>query len=279
MKRISGVDYAYQWYRPYQATQPTIVFLHGFTGTSNSFQSVFSQVEKVNLLAIDLLGHGHTASHVHPFRYELPQMVADLAELVKQLGIEQYFLYGYSMGARVALAWTVSFPQNVVGLVMESGSPGLEDPQERQQRCRRDQRLAIRLLQQPLSDFVDYWQDLPLFASQKLLPWKIQEQVRQTRLSQNPFGLAMSLCYSGTGKQPSYWQNLAEIRCPFLAITGEWDDKFRQIAQKMQSYQSGVVIATVPKTGHCVHLEQPYQIAKIVDDWLSSATKATRGIK
>ena len=85
------------------------------------------------------------------------------------------------MGARTALAWTVAFPDKIAGLIMESGSPGLESESARSLRRRNDQRLAIRLIQQPLVDFVDYWQELPLFASQKRLPKEIQQQVRATR--------------------------------------------------------------------------------------------------
>ena len=50
-------------------------------------------------------------------------------------------------------------------------------------------------------------------------------------MSQQAFGLAMSLYYSGTGTQPSFWQNLADIQCPFLVLTGEWDEKFFLIAK------------------------------------------------
>lgn len=267
--KINRVDYSYQWYRPYVAELPTVVALHGFTGTSDSFHRAFATTA-FNVLAIDLLGHGGTASHVHPLRYELPQMVADLAEILNRLSIPRYYLYGYSMGARTALAWRVAFPEKVAGLIMESGSPGLESESARQLRRRNDRRLALRLLQGPLVDFVDYWQELPLFASQKRLPKEIQQQVRQTRLSQQAFGLAMSLSYSGTGKQPSYWQNLADIDCPFLALTGEWDEKFFRIAQEMQQKQPALKIISVPKAGHCVHLERPDIVAAEVDTWLTA---------
>lgn len=267
---VNGVNYLYQWYRPYLADLPTLVVLHGFTGTSDSFRPVFAQETSFNVLAIDLLGHGGSASHVHPLRYEMIQMVTDLAELVDRLTVDRYYLYGYSMGARTALAWTVAFPDKIAGLIMESGSPGLESESARSLRRRNDQRLAIRLIQQPLVDFVDYWQELPLFASQKRLPKEIQQQVRATRLSQQAFGLAMSLYYSGTGTQPSFWQNLADIQCPFLVLTGEWDEKFFLIAKKMQQQQPALTILSVSKAGHCVHLECPDVVANEVHAWLTA---------
>lgn len=61
---VNGVNYLYQWYRPYLADLPTLVVLHGFTGTSDSFRPVFAQETSFNVLAIDLLGHGLSLIHI-----------------------------------------------------------------------------------------------------------------------------------------------------------------------------------------------------------------------
>ena len=53
---------------------------------------------------------------VHPMRYELPLLVENLAHLLAKLGIERYGLYGYSMGARIALVWAVMEPTAVTHL-------------------------------------------------------------------------------------------------------------------------------------------------------------------
>ena len=89
-------------------------------------------------------------------------------------------------------------------------------------------------------------------------------------MSQQAFGLAMSLYYSGTGTQLSFWQNLADIQCPFLVLTGEWDEKFFLIAKKMQQQQPALTILSVSKAGHCVHLECPDVVANEVHAWLTA---------
>ncbi|EAC9858656.1 2-succinyl-6-hydroxy-2,4-cyclohexadiene-1-carboxylate synthase, partial [Listeria monocytogenes] len=54
---INGVSFFYQWLQPYRPSLPTLVALHGFTGSSESFRPVFAEVGSYNVLAIDLIGH------------------------------------------------------------------------------------------------------------------------------------------------------------------------------------------------------------------------------
>ncbi len=214
------VNYFYQWFTPYQAQRPTIICLHGFTGTLNTFQSLTFSAD-YNYLGIDLIGHGNSSVFVHPDEYRMEKVVDALQSLVQQLGIPTYYLLGYSMGGRVALAWGLQ-DTNVQGIILESASPGLASQEERNERIASDNRLARRLLTESLREFIDFWQELPLFASQKQLPASIQATIRTERMSQQAYGLAMSLYMMGTGQQPSYWQHLETVT-PIFLITGKWD--------------------------------------------------------
>ena len=274
-QQIRGIHYAYRWQHPYNAQLPTVVALHGFTGSSETFIPMFGQAQNYNILMVDLIGHGQSTVYAHPLRYEVPQLVADLAALLTALAVPTYILYGYSMGARVALAWTVLYPDAVAGLIMESGSPGLATTAERTVRFKQDRRLAIKLMQEPLTAFVDYWQTLPLFASQKALSDDQQKVVRQGRLQQSAFGLAMSLAYGGTGKQPSYWDALATIHCPILYLAGEKDKKFQEIGLKMKDKQPHLTYQLIPEAGHCIHLEQPVVLLQHINQWVSQIESTT----
>lgn len=75
------------------------------------------------------------------------------------------------MGARTALGFALHYPQKVQHLLLESGSPGLATAAERQARICQDHRLAEHLLEEPLVDFIDFWQELPLFQTQKPCLW------------------------------------------------------------------------------------------------------------
>ncbi|KAJ86762.1 2-succinyl-6-hydroxy-2,4-cyclohexadiene-1-carboxylate synthase [Enterococcus faecalis] len=255
---IRGMQYHYQWLTPFDAKRTTVVCLHGFTGTLATFAAVFPSQTPYNVLGIDSPGHGATASLVAPERYTMKQVCHDIAELTESLNLPCFCLLGYSMGARTALGFALHYPQKVQHLLLESGSPGLATAAERQARICQDHRLAERLLEEPLVDFIDFWQELPLFQTQKALSVAQQMAIRQERLSQSAFGLASSLWYMGTGAQESYWERLAELQpIPTDLLVGGEDQKFIGIAKKMQARQPLLRLTIFPEAGHCIHLEQP----------------------
>ncbi|MBF8808059.1 MAG: 2-succinyl-6-hydroxy-2,4-cyclohexadiene-1-carboxylate synthase [Enterococcus lacertideformus] len=267
---MNSVVYAYhfiQWGNP---QRPTLICLHGFTGTSNSF--TFSNKER-NILAIDLIGHGKSDVFVHSYRYTLTSLVTDLSQLVYQLGIDDFYLLGYSMGARTALAWLIEQPRGIRGVIMEGGTPGIESPNERKERQKIDNHLAQKLLTAPLTHFVDYWESLPLFDSQKKLTQSMKKKIRLERLSQQSFGLALSLMYMGTGQQKNYWPFLGNIQVPLLYMVGEYDLKFQVIGAKIVKQNNLFSYLEVPKSGHCIHLEQPEIAESFVCDWMREVEK------
>ncbi|MBW9235280.1 alpha/beta fold hydrolase, partial [Leptospira santarosai] len=117
-------------------------------------------------------------------------------------------LVGYSMGGRVALAYALTYPEYVRKLVLESASPGIDIEADRLARIAADNQLAMRLESEGLSSFIDFWQDIPLFQSQKKLDEIKLQSIREERMQQTAAGLGNSLKGMGTGRQPSYWSRL-----------------------------------------------------------------------
>ncbi|OTN88791.1 2-succinyl-6-hydroxy-2,4-cyclohexadiene-1-carboxylate synthase [Enterococcus sp. 7E2_DIV0204] len=270
---INGVNYYYEWFSEYKAKRPTVVCFHGFTGTSQTFAPVFLKERELNILAIDLIGHGKTDCYVHPYRYQMDCLCQDIAILTEQLGIFKFSLLGYSMGARAALGFAYLFPQKIQQLILESGSPGLKGKTERILRKYSDEHLAGFIMSHSIEAFVEKWEKLPLFASQKKLSIQVQEAVRQERLAQRNFGLACSLWFMGTGVQPDFWPELDKLKVPTLLIVGELDHKFQQIASKMKERQPAFLIEIVSNTGHCIHLEKPQTFEKIVISFVTSSSE------
>lgn len=262
---VNGIAYAYSKLNKWIPNRPVLVCLHGFTGTMATF--TFS-TSSFNLLGIDLIGHGKTDVFVHPYRYQLTSLVADLAQLVKKLQIRSFYLLGYSMGARAALAWAIEQPEGILGVVLESGTPGIEEASLKRQRQKKDSRLAQNIMTMPLSHFVEYWTALPLFESQKCLPLSVRKKIEKEKMRQNRFGLAMSLWYMGTGKQKNYWPLLPSLQVPILFIAGEYDWKFREIGRKFVTRNDRFEFVIVQKSGHCIHIEQPSLFESVMCDWL-----------
>ena len=110
-----------------------VVWLHGFTGSSSTWEEVISYLpSSVEMLTIDLIGHGQTDKPSDPACYFVEEQIEDLHTLFQQLEWTHFTLVGYSMGGRLALAYAAKYPVDT--LILESSSPGLADKEERQKR-------------------------------------------------------------------------------------------------------------------------------------------------
>lgn len=255
------------WYEIKGGGEP-IVFLHGFTGTADTWSSVVNEwTMKFKVITVDLPGHGKTETNT-PRTMEL--FCEDLTNLFDHLDLGYVHLAGYSMGGRSALSFAMLYPELVMSLLLESASPGLEDVKEREERKRNDEKLAQRIERNGLESFVDFWEDIPLFQTQKRLPTAIQEKIRNERLSQSEAGLSQSLCFMGTGSQPSWWSRLSQLSKPVCLVAGAHDSKFLQLNKCMKDCIPSSDLVIVENAGHAIHVEQPKIFGKIVTEFINS---------
>ena len=265
-KLYHTIGQATYWYEVDGEGTP-IVMLHGFTGSTKTWQHVKSAFGSgYQIIAIDLPGHGKTqASHVRT----MEMCCTDLHALFQFLGLEKIHLVGYSMGGRTALSYALNYPAMIQSLILESASPGIADESERRLRMEADEKLAERIERDGVQAFVDYWQDIPLFVSQKSLPSKVQEDIRRERLSQTTEGLAQSLRAMGTGAQEPWWSHLESFECPVKLIVGELDPKFIAMNKKMQKHLKSSKMNICDNAGHAVHVEKPEIFGKLVRKFIT----------
>lgn len=111
-----------------------LVLLHGaFSAIGTSFGKLLPFLAKTRqVIAVELQAHGRTADIDRPLTLE--GMAKDVAAALKQLGIERADIFGYSMGAGVALHLAIRHPNVLRKLVLASVTynmsgihPGLMD--------------------------------------------------------------------------------------------------------------------------------------------------------
>ncbi len=238
---------------------PTLVLLHGFTGSAASWGKHLDTFahQGFRVIALDMLGHGQSDAPLDPQRYTIEWCKADILAVMDALEVQkgEAILLGYSMGGRIALY--TAFSGFFRALILESASPGLADPIERAQRKSSDEQLASNIERDGIEAFVTYWEQLPLFASQQHLPYVQRQELHEQRIHNKPVGLANSLRGVGTGVQPALYERLTTLTIPVLLLAGILDSKFRAIAQQMARALPTVQVHIVPNAGHTVHIEQP----------------------
>lgn len=109
---------ALEWGEP--GGQPLLA-LHGWLDNAASFELLAPHLKGFHIVALDLAGHGRS-DHLSPDSwYSLWGHLADVSEVVRQLGWKRFALLGHSMGAGIACWYAGTFPKQINRLGLLDG--------------------------------------------------------------------------------------------------------------------------------------------------------------
>ncbi|MGG0150649.1 2-succinyl-6-hydroxy-2,4-cyclohexadiene-1-carboxylate synthase [Bacillus mycoides] len=264
---LQGVSYEYE----VAGSGEPLLLLHGFTGSMETWGSFIpSWSEQFQVILVDIIGHGKTESPEDVTHYDIQNVALQMKELLDHLHIENAHILGYSMGGRLAITMACLYPEYVRSLLLENCTAGLESAKERKERKEKDERLADKIEQEGIRSFVSMWENIPLFETQKRLAQNVKEAVRKERLANNPKGLANSLRGMGTGAQPSWWNELQNLKIPVLLLNGESDEKFFRLLKNIEKCIPHAKFVKIDGAGHAIHVEQPEKFDTIVKGFLKT---------
>lgn len=283
---------------------PPVVLLHGFMQSSTSWDGIArSLTNRFCVYALDFMGHGLTEKSKKPARYTYEDMAASVDYFLRKVvcahekhahtrqaltsrprtkspNAKRAHVIGYSMGGRIALRLLQTSSDVLASVVLESCNLGCATETERTEAAQRNQGWVDRIQHDGMEAFVNYWETLPMFATQKELGW--DKLLHVSRAANNP--TSMVLCLQGSGKQamPLTEVTLEAVRTqrqnglPMLYIYGDKDAKSAAVAATLEA--EGVLVSVIP-AGHNVHLEAPMLYLKEVVHFLANTEAETSGIE
>jgi 2-succinyl-6-hydroxy-2,4-cyclohexadiene-1-carboxylate synthase len=247
----------------------TVVFLHGFSGSSNDWKQIIKMLPvKFQCVAIDLIGHGKSSSPEDINSFNNDAIVAQINSVLNKLKLVNVILVGYSMGGRAALSYALKNTGRVKGLVLESTTPGIIEETLRKERRDNDEKIAGLIANDGIEKFVDYWMNLSIFETQKKLPVEKLKKVRLKKLNNNKTGLINSIRGFGQGVMPQAWEELVKIDFEVLLITGEKDLKYTDINSQMLAKIKHAEHKIITAAGHNIHLEKPEVFVSLLKDFI-----------
>jgi pimeloyl-ACP methyl ester carboxylesterase len=133
-----GLTLAYDDIQPAGGHERTIVLVHGYASNKlegwrrTGWYAAFER-RRMRCVALDQRGHGESAKPHDPALYARALMAGDVVALLDHLDLGRVDLFGYSMGARTALAAALSAPDRFSNLILGGVGGGLldEGPSER----------------------------------------------------------------------------------------------------------------------------------------------------
>ena len=97
----------------YSVTEGNIpfVFLHGLGGSTLQIEKLYEPIDDVSLILLNQQGHGNSEYDYSSLSFDI--LADDVADLLDHLNIGQVYIAGISMGAAVALNFTLRYPERV----------------------------------------------------------------------------------------------------------------------------------------------------------------------
>ncbi|KAK5047981.1 hypothetical protein LTR84_006171 [Exophiala bonariae] len=133
---LGGIDAAYQMPHVYDSSKPTLVLVNSFTTSSELYRQQYANKEltdKMNLVAIELLGHGQTRTKSENFTY-WDTAIMNL-QVMEALGISKAFVLGTSQGGWITVRMALLAPDKIQGIIPLGTSLDYESERTRKLGC------------------------------------------------------------------------------------------------------------------------------------------------
>jgi pimeloyl-ACP methyl ester carboxylesterase len=236
-----------------------VVLLHGFLENKHMWKEIIPVISRnKRVLAIDLLGHGHTEclGYIHPM-----ELMADaVAAVLKTLRIRKITLIGHSMGGYVSLALSEKNPEMIRGLCLLNSTATSDDNSRKKLRERANKMAQINLSNIVRMSFINLFSE----KSKKVFNPEIQlalSEALQTSLH------GYSACQEGMKIRPNRLTVLKNNQFKKLFILGEKDPVLpvnKGIKEAEETQSKTVVLSG----GHMSHIENSDKLIKVLNTFI-----------
>jgi pimeloyl-ACP methyl ester carboxylesterase len=242
---VNGVQIAYQR----RGSGVPLVLLHGYPLDHTIWDEVVPLLEgDFELILPDLRGFGQ--SELVEAQYTIADMAADVAALLDELGIENTYIAGHSMGGYISLAFVRNYRERVLGLGLIA-SQALGDSPERKDARYASAEEIMRTGVQPVVESM----------TPKLTPDEgVQDKVRGLIAEQHPTGLANAM--KAMGERFDSTLVLATFRFPVVIVHGTADELIPiDRAREIKAVIKPAYLVELSGVGHVPMLEDPEETA------------------
>jgi 3-oxoadipate enol-lactonase len=249
---VIAVDAIELYYEITGTSGPWLVLLHGLGSSVRDWEHQAALAGSHRVLALDLRGHGRS-SRVAPT--SIRELAADVAKLLRALGIESVYVAGISMGSAVALQLAADAPELVAGAIAING--GLEGPVAPEHVAVVEERVGLveTLGMRGIGEML----------APRLLPDPAQRAAFVERWAAND-----ATCYLASLRTLIGWSVRDRApRCPCAMITGDRDYSPVALKQRYVDELAAGELIVIPDSGHMTTHDQPVLLTRAISELVS----------
>jgi pimeloyl-ACP methyl ester carboxylesterase len=262
----------------------TVVLIHGFLDHAWGWQPVVEAAlaAGLHIVAPDMRGHGDSDWIGPGGYYHFPDYLADLHELIGQVGRARVSIVGHSMGGSIAAYYAGSFPERVhkLALLEGLGPPESKDVmparvatwlgawkkvRERSPKSYADLAEAAARIREHDPLISD---EMALFLAEKgttsALGGRIRFKHDPLHATPGPYGFTLAVA-------EQFWRR---VRCPTLIVAGAQSTMRHAPAEEQRRtacFQHGRR-AIVDGAGHMMQRHQPRKVGELLRTFLTEST-------
>ncbi len=248
-----------------------LLFVHEFAGDYRSWEAQLRFfARRYRCVAYNARGYPPSDVPEDASSYRQEQQADDVAAVLAHLGVEKAHVVGLSMGAFATLHFGLRHPTRANSLVLAGIGSGA--PAALRQRFQADSLAGADRFERDGSKIV---------AEQMALgPARVQllnkdprgwEEEKRYLAEHSAKGAALTLRgYQAT--RPSLYdlkEPLERLAVPTLIIAGDEDEPCLDASLWLKRTMPWAGLAMLPRTGHCVNLEEPDAFNRLVLDFLT----------
>ncbi|MCC4601659.1 alpha/beta fold hydrolase [Xanthomonas melonis] len=257
-----------------------VLALHGWLDNAASFLplSAHLQAPDLDLVLLDLPGHGHSAWLPVGAEYTLSSAIHNLLQVADALGWDRFTLLGHSLGGGVASLMAAAAPERIEALMVIEALGALAEPAENTAERLRDSVRSTRSLpQRPLRVFGTM--EAPIRA--RMMANQLTEPAARLLVERGLRAVegGYSWCTDPRLTLPTAIRMteaqidalLTSIVCPTQAIFATPAQPY--FSDTLRDHRVALVpdarLVLLPGTHH-VHMETPQPVAAVIDAFLAS---------
>jgi pimeloyl-ACP methyl ester carboxylesterase len=244
--------YAYTANRAFDASKPTVVFIHGAANDHSvwSLQSRYYAYHGWNALAVDLPGHGKSEGTAL-------KTIADLATWIARLldaaGVKAAALVGHSMGSLVALETAARHPERIRKLAMIGTSVPIQVSEPLVNASKANDHLAYEMI-----NVYAHSNAAQIGGNRVPGMWMMGSAMRLMERSGNG---VLHADFSACNDYITGLEAAQKVKCPVLMILGKRDLMTpMKVARDVISKLPEVKVVALDGAGHSLMAEKPDEV-------------------
>ena len=252
-----------------------ILAVHGWLDNANSFMPLISLLDDIDLIAVDLPGHGQSSHLPEGAHYHFVDTSDAIFQVASKLGWADFHWLGHSLGGCVAPFAAVERPDIINSIMMlEASGPLSEEPDKipgRLVKSNKDKRDFSRFKSRVFPS-VDAAVEARLRAS--AMDEESARLIVERQLASTPDGFRWSFDPRHRMTSPVYMTEpqvlsvLGRVECPALAVVsdnGYLADRL-ETANRLDQI-TDCRVQKVPGRHH-MHMDNPAPVADAINDFL-----------